>query len=276
MIFLLIIVNGENGLSVESYIDLQTDTFVKMNAWLSRWPWFWLNITELGDATIFLALISFFILWKPQTWVAIFCAIPLSSVFSVVGKHWFSVPRPAAVLPHDQFNIVGKTLSAHNSLPSGHAITVVAIVTVVTCALLTNNRGTTNAKVLFTGVCIAGIAAFSRVAIGAHWPLDILVGSCLGFIGGVSGILLSQRYSSTWRYLQSRKAKILLGNMMFFWGIAIMRDAWESMEYALIVPWVASGCAISVATKLVFVPDKVSAVTLARKRDGKNVESNNG
>lgn len=270
-VLLLIILFGDKGFGIESYIEIQTELFISANSWLSAWPWFWLNLTDLGDASVFLALLSFLIIWKPQTWAALLCAIPLCTLFSVFGKHWFSVPRPAAVLPHEQFHIIGETLMAHNSLPSGHAITVFAIVTVVSYFFVRTQNS--RAKVMLTGTLIAGVITLSRVAIGAHWPLDILVGSCLGFIGGISGILLSQRCALAWSKLpvKHRLMQILAGNIMFFWGVLLIQAAWENREHATILPWMAAMVAILVACKIVFVPNRITMSGEVRKLDPKSL-----
>jgi len=257
MVFFLVLLLGDYGLSTASYINIQTDLFLKMNAQLSTSPAFWLNITELGNAAVFFALLSFFIFWKPQTWGALLCAVPLSSLFSILGKDWFSVPRPAAVLANDQFSIIGKALLGHNSLPSGHTITVFAILTVVTGSLLTSKRLPYNYVILTVGAGTAIIVALSRVAVGAHWPLDIVVGASLGYIGGVSGILLSQRFSETWASFESQRGQLIFGIVMLIWGIALINESLGNIQYGLILlPWLAAIFAIAVSAKL-FLSAKV-------------------
>jgi len=254
VVAILTYVFGQSGFSIESYTGIQTEQFLAMNAWFSGWPTFWANITEFGDASLFFAALTFFIFWKPQTWWALICAIPLSSIFSVVGKDFFGMPRPAAVLPHDQFNIVGKTLMGYNSLPSGHTITVFAIITVVASSFLTNQKSRKNVLIIFAALAAAAIAAVSRVAVGAHWPLDVVTGASLGTVGGISGIILSQKYSNFWKRLSTPRAHLIIGVLVFIWGLALAYDAFKNMDEALVLPWVSGCVATLVACRLLLVP----------------------
>lgn len=46
--------------------------------------------------------------------------------------------------------------------------------------------------------------ALSRVAVGAHFPLDVLVGSIVGYISGLSGIFISRKYK-IWNWICIKK-----------------------------------------------------------------------
>jgi undecaprenyl-diphosphatase len=61
-----------------------------------------------------------------------------------------------------------------NSLPSGHAATLFALATAL--ALLAPRR---RAAVY----AVAAVGAFSRVAVAAHYPTDVLAGAALGHYG---------------------------------------------------------------------------------------------
>lgn len=41
------------------------------------------------------------------------------------------------------------------------------------------------------GLMFATLLSISRVAVGAHWPLDIVVGRSLGYLAGPSGVYLT-------------------------------------------------------------------------------------
>jgi hypothetical protein len=52
-------------------------------------------------------------------------------------------------------------------------------------------------KILWLGaLVVVGLAlASTRVGVGAHYPIDVIVGSIIGYISGLAGIFISQRYA---------------------------------------------------------------------------------
>lgn len=246
IVFVFVSIQDTNTISAKAYYQSQVDLFLLINGKLSESPWFWENITELGDALIFFPLVAPLIWRSPQTWAALFGAVPLSAILSGVGKNITAVPRPAAVIPQDAMNIVGRLLTGHNSLPSGHTITAVAIFTVLVGSFIMINQNK-RAKILVTtcGIGIASLIALSRVAIGAHWPIDVVVGACLGITGGASGLLLAQRYKKWWSWIDTNKGCDVFGVIMLLWGISIVNDNIYANSAGLFVPWIAGICAIA-------------------------------
>ena len=106
------------------YVESQRDLFLAINGSLAAHPFFWLNVTQLGDALVLFPLLSFLLFKSPRAWAALFATAPIAGIFSSLAKSHFAVPRPAAVLTPDQIAIAGPVLTAHNSLPSGHTITI--------------------------------------------------------------------------------------------------------------------------------------------------------
>jgi len=45
---------------------------------------------------------------------------------------------------------------------------------------------------------------FTRVGIGAHYPLDVITGSVVGYISGLAGIFISQKYK-IWSWINNKK-----------------------------------------------------------------------
>jgi membrane-associated phospholipid phosphatase len=197
LLLLIIIVTGlyfEKVGSVSQYVYVQKSAFMFINHHLAQYPAWQLNLTQMGNALIFLSFLSIFIVYAPKIWEALISASLVSLVLSKVLKKLFAVPRPAAVFENDSFFILGERLSGRSSFPSGHSITVFAILTVLMFAFMPSNN---RYKYLwFVGLASVGlILSLTRVGVGAHYPLDVLVGSILGYIAGLAGIFISQRYA---------------------------------------------------------------------------------
>ncbi len=188
-----------------SYVDSQRDLFIRINGALAAHPSFWLNVTQLGDALILFPLLSFLLFKSPRAWAALFAAAPIAGIFSSVAKAHFAVPRPAAVLTPDQISIAGPMLTAHTSLPSGHTITIFTGLSAVSCVTAFGGGGRRVRNCILSMAAIGILVAVSRVAVGAHWPGDVLLGAALGIIAGLGGATLACRYPHWWAWMASPK-----------------------------------------------------------------------
>jgi membrane-associated phospholipid phosphatase len=206
-LFLLCAIVGflysQNALSVSQYIAVQKNFFYDINAVYSQFPSTIYNLTQIGDALIFLSLLSILLVHTPKLWEALISASLVSAVFSNLLKVVFSVPRPAASLDNSTFTIIGPTLTGHNSLPSGHAITFFTVLTVLLFALMPKKTFSKMAWTIFI-ICIGLLLVFTRVGLGAHFPLDVLTGSCIGGISGLAGIFISRKYK-LWSWIANKK-----------------------------------------------------------------------
>lgn len=136
-------------------------------------------------------------------WEALLSASLVSLLFSTVLKNLFLVPRPANVFDNTSFIIIGKTAVGHASLPSGHSITVFTTLSVLLFAFMPKLLKN---KILwvFSIISIGLIIVFTRVAVGAHHPLDVIIGSIIGFISGLIGIFISRSYK-IWSWIDNKK-----------------------------------------------------------------------
>ncbi len=200
---IVVFIFSKGSLSVENYIAIQKDSFFSINHFLGQFPTTENNLTQLGDALIFLSLISIFIVYAPRIWEALITASLTSLVFSSILKKLFAVPRPAAVFNHDDFIIIGKTLSGHTSLPSGHSITVLTTLTVLMFAFMPSKLITRIVWYLLL-VSLGLILVSTRVGVGAHYPLDVTIGGLIGYISGLIGIFISRRYK-LWPFIRNKK-----------------------------------------------------------------------
>lgn len=147
--------------------------------------WLWESLTTLGDGRVQLALILPFCLRYPRVFWALVVGALLAGLMSRGLKVWFELPRPAAVLAASQITIFGARLTSH-SFPSGHTVSAFSFI-VAWLALL----GWWRALPIVT---LAALAGFSRIAVGAHWPVDVLAGALIGLVGGWAGLRLSRHF----------------------------------------------------------------------------------
>jgi membrane-associated phospholipid phosphatase len=120
------------------------------------------------------------------------CAAPFASLLARGVKAWLQSPRPAAVLDAAQFHILGEPLH-RESFPSGHTVTAFAAATALYLAL--NDRPGRRPLWLFG---LAAATGLSRIAVGAHWPGDVLAGAAVGLIAGALGHALWLRLNPSW------------------------------------------------------------------------------
>jgi undecaprenyl-diphosphatase len=144
-----------------------------------------LAITLLGNALAGAALIAVSLDRQPRMiWAAVLAA-PLGILFVRGLKPLVALARPAGVLSPDAINIVGPTLRSM-SFPSGHTTSAFVFAAVVYA--LADDR-----RVKILGLAIAVVVAASRIVVGAHWPIDVLVAAAGGWICGFAGVGWSKR-----------------------------------------------------------------------------------
>ncbi len=193
----------QDSLSADKYVQIQKKVFFFINYNLGQFPNILYNVTQLGDASIALSLLSIFIVYAPKMWEALISASLISLIFSSVLKNIFSVPRPAVVFDNSTFTIIGNTAVGHASLPSGHSITVFTILTILMFAFMPKK---VDVKILwfFLTVVIGLMIAFTRVGVGAHYPLDVITGSIIGYISALIGIFINRKFP-VWTWINNKK-----------------------------------------------------------------------
>ncbi|MDE3247414.1 MAG: phosphatase PAP2 family protein [Bacteroidota bacterium] len=209
-----------HALQADQYVEVQRPAFMFINHHLGQYPNIIYNITQVGDALIFLSLLSIFIVYAPKLWEALLSASLLSMVLSSVLKNLFLVPRPAVALDNSSFIIIGERAVGHASLPSGHSITVFTTLTVLMFAFMPRKTGYKVLWILLTAVT-GLLIAFTRVGVGAHYPLDVIIGSIVGFISGLSGIFISRNYK-IWAWVGNKKYHpVFIGLMLVCFVIVV-------------------------------------------------------
>lgn len=191
------------GLSeAQVYPQIQKGIFLAINSLWSKAPALAHNLTQLGDASVSLALLLCFALIAPKLWEALVAGSLLSLVLCQGLKAFYAMPRPARVFGDDAFHIIGEKLMGANSFPSGHSVTIFTILSILFFALMPKARKWRLPFIL--GVVLIGVlVGLSRVGVGAHYPLDVLAGALLGCVCGIFGVLVASK-TRAFAWLNSR------------------------------------------------------------------------
>jgi undecaprenyl-diphosphatase len=186
-------------MGVQATMKVPTNLFLFLNSMCAQWPdAFWQNLTQLGDTLVLLCCMAP-VLWFRPAWIyGLIAAIPLGSFLSLFFKNTFNAPRPGDVLSLSDFHAIAPVLSG-SSFPSGHAITAFAFAAVLWMSLRHEEHGVFKRFSQILALLLAVGIGLSRIAMGVHWPQDVLAGACMGWLAGLSGVLLVEKYQAFWQ-----------------------------------------------------------------------------
>lgn len=212
--------------------------FLGLNSALQAAPQqLWAGLSQLGWAGSALAALSPLLWWllrqgesdrARRVVLGLALGLPLSGIASRIVKETVQMDRPAAALAEGSFHIIGPVLKAV-AFPSGHTVTAFAIAAVLVWAW----RGMAASRaVAAASLGVASLIGLSRVAMGAHWPLDVCAGAALGWVCGLAGAVWAERWLTESPWVQrwwSPMSWALLG--------AIGLGLWLlPAEYAIVAP----------------------------------------
>ena len=208
------------GNFINTYIESQKNLFLELNKILSIYPILAYNITYLGNALVIFPLIFIFLFVAPKFWEAILTSSFLTLITSAVLKIIFAVPRPAAMIDMNMFTIMGRPNILHTSLPSGHSMTAFMVITILLYAFMPKKM---THKVFWSiGLITIGlIIGFSRVAVGAHYPLDVVLGCTIGYIMAILGIRINTNLN--WLYwMKNRRFYPIIMLILSVWAYLVI------------------------------------------------------
>jgi membrane-associated phospholipid phosphatase len=125
--------------------------------------------TSLADLAVIVPITLIIFAAAPRLGWQILIAGFLTGLLVQGLKYGIGFPRPAATLSADAFNLAGPALKSTFSFPSGHSATIGAVLAPLIIA--------TQSHWLRILLCLLALAiALGRIAVGAHWPLDVIFG----------------------------------------------------------------------------------------------------
>ena len=198
-LLLLLLMLSSIWLSLDWSASLNRECFLWINTsipgalpdtLLPLWDTIMITLTYLGDAHVTLWIIFLINLscWMAagrkfpeelSMYLVVFAIVMISATLALHSiKIIVDAPRPASVLSVESLHILGQKLK-YQSFPSGHTVTAFAgIFTFLPIIPVTWRRG---ALILAAGIGV------SRIAVGAHWPIDVAGGAFLGMVIAMMG-----------------------------------------------------------------------------------------
>ena len=177
------------GLALHHDAALDESLFHVVNGLGPAAPALWSALSVVGLALAAWIYLTAFAEQVPERAAQLLWGIVLGGLTASWIKHHLPSPRPFLALGAEHLNVIGTPLSA-GSMPSGHSAMAFAMLAVLVAerrrfgersavgGFLTSATGLALVALLALGI------ALSRLAVGAHWPADTLVGGGLGLVFG--------------------------------------------------------------------------------------------
>ncbi len=177
--------------------------FLTMNHWLFLKPEaIWINVTLFGDAGMVLVLALPFVGRRPDLIGSGLLAGVIAAVVVNAAKEFFLIDRPPAVLAVEQFHQLGNRFGG-TSFPSGHTAAIFVFAGIFALLPFPNR--------LRVGVLLfAALVGISRIAVGAHWPMDVTAGLVVGWASAFVGVQLVKWLRGEYVWAQRGAALFLI------------------------------------------------------------------
>lgn len=182
------------------------------------------HLTHLGQGVVVGGLVVWLMARKDPAW-ALSCIVVLLLLIPLVGllktQFFADWHRPLKVFENEVIHYVSLRKLSNFSFPSGHSAGAVA-------SLLFATRLFPSRNAFWVGLtlgCIAVLAAFTRVYIGAHFPGDIAAGMGLGLLAAIFGEKVLYPFFKTRSINDSAKSLlVILGIFTFLFGLIVLAN----------------------------------------------------
>lgn len=162
-------------------------------------PGLWAHVTILGDGLVCAVLLLPWVRRHPERiWAGLLGALLMVVVLRTL-KSGLALPRPLAVLPEGSVNVIGPG-HRRSSFPSGHTATASLYAGIWALTL----RRRWRSLLLVVPALLVGI---SRMAVGVHWPADVMAGLALGWLSAAVGL----RWAEKMPWGTKRTGRLALG-----------------------------------------------------------------
>ena len=152
--------------------------------------YFFILFTNLGDGIMALIICSLALLFyrKKIYALSLLYAFIISGLLAQLLKRMVDAPRPKLYFANGEFTqfIEGIKIATQHSFPSGHTATAFAIATVIMIVMKSR-------KWQLQILAITTLVGYSRIYLGQHFLLDVLVGAIIGCLSGIVAIDLAER-----------------------------------------------------------------------------------
>jgi len=215
--------------------NLDTSLFLFFNALPGyTGPALWAHLTILGDGLVVAVLFLPWIRSHPERlWGGVLGALVMVLILQSF-KGMLSLPRPLGVLPPELVHVIGPALR-RRAFPSGHTASFFLFAGI--WALSTPRRWLSLALLL--SACLVGI---SRVAVGVHWPSDVLGGALLGWSAAWVGLRVADR----WRWGTGISGRRILGSALMLSALVLLLVYRTGYPSVLLFQWaLAAACGLA-------------------------------
>jgi membrane-associated phospholipid phosphatase len=167
---------------IDSFIKMNSSHTVFLDVAFSVFTFF-----GNGFFAIALALIFIFNNKTFQIGISILYAFFLSGILAQLIKTIVEAPRPKEIIDSSAYNFFTNDVRVgFNSFPSGHATTIFTIITIL-CIMYASK------KIQIPLFIVAALSGYSRVYLGHHFLIDVVVGAVLGTLIGIHAVYLFQK-----------------------------------------------------------------------------------